>query len=469
MKGAMPKNMEFINCEICGANDEHEIFTRDRDGSYLRTVICKKCGLVYTNPRPVSSEIERYYERLYRFDYKGVYQPKKRHILRGSKIAAKRIQQIKDYIFPGMRTLDVGSGSGEMVYTMRSMGVICDGLEPNKGYAFYTREVLGLPVSCEFIENSTLPENFYDIVTMYHVIEHLHSPLRTLCNIHSCLKPDGVLVVECPNIEAHCQTPSNRLHRAHLYYFNEVTLRALGEKAGFEAIKMITSSDGGNILSIFRKMHNKTIAVPDLSYNYNRVMDTWTSHTKLKYYLSPYPYKRLVNKGAQILSELLHTLLVEDRLTLLEKTLKKPLPSPSHEKQHRWLYKLAVSLTGIMILFLSLWTARSLMDHSDEIMALIKEHQDGNDLFVIMHHERLKNIKPASSEVIIFNATDELRVVLVDIVRSDTDLHLIVEDDHLHHIQDIAETVMLKSVQIISLGSNNYHLLTTETHYGSKL
>lgn len=290
-KDIKQRNIEFIPCEICGVSNEYELSTRDRDGRYLRTVICRQCGFVYTNPRPVSSEIEEYYKHSYRLDYKGIYQPKKRHTLRAAKVAIKRIQQIQEYISSGVKALDIGSGSGEMVYAMCSIGADCSGLEPNEGYASYARDILGLPISIGCVENTTLPENYYDIVTMYHVIEHSYSPLRALRNIHSCLKPNGILVVECPNVEAHCQTPSNRLHRAHLYNFNEVTLRTLGENTGFQLIRMSVSSDGANILSIFRKKKN-IMPMLDLSENYQRVMNAWTSHTNLKYFLSHYPYKK---------------------------------------------------------------------------------------------------------------------------------------------------------------------------------
>lgn len=470
------KIMESVSCEICGVSDEQELSTRDRDGKYLKTVLCKQCGLVYTNPRPASPEIEEYYKHSYRLDYKGTCKPNMKHTLRAAKAANKRIQKIQEYIFPDMKALDIGSGGGEMVYAMRLAGADCRGLEPNEGYALYARDVLGLPISIDCIENATLPENYYDIVTMYHVIEHVYSPLRILCNIHSCLKHGGILVIECPNIEAHCQGPSNRFHRAHLYNFNEITLQALAEKAGFRKVEISVSSDSGNILAIFRKTHI-TSTIPDLHFNFERVMSAYTTHTNLNYYLSFYPYKKLIDKGMRILNETLLTLFVQDRVALLKMPFKKPLPShlckceglpaTSHEMRRKWSYRKALAglLASAMIIFLFLWTIHSVSDHSDEIMNLIKKHQDGNDFFAVMHHKRLKNISP-TTEVMVFNHKDEVRTVLAKIYsNAKNDLHIIVEDDHLHNIQEIVETASLKTVQVISLGSNNYHLLTTETHY----
>lgn len=310
--------MEIIPCEICGSDNGQELSARDRDGKHLRTVICRQCGLVYTNQRPLPSNIEEYYQHSYRLDYKGVYQPKRKHVLRAANVAISRIRNIQKYLFRGMKALDIGSGGGEVVYAMRANGVDCYGLEPNEGYGLYAKNVLGLPISVGCIETAKLPENFYDIITMYHVIEHLYSPFRALCNMYSYLKPEGLLVMECPNIEARCQTPSNRLHKAHLYNFNEITLMALAEKAGFEMISMSLSSDGGNIAGIFRKKRNASMT-KDLSQNYYRVMTAWESHTNLKYLLSPYPYKRFIKKVIRILQENMETLFVKDSLTLLKK------------------------------------------------------------------------------------------------------------------------------------------------------
>ncbi len=326
------KSVESIPCEVCGMSNERELSTRDRDDKYFRTVICKKCGLVYTNPRPLSSEIEEYYKGSYYLDYKGIYQPKKKHIFRAARIAMKRIQQIQKYIFPNMKALDIGSGSGEMVYAMRLAGIDCSGLEPNEGYATYARDVLGLPVSIGHIETTAFPRNSCDVVLMYHSIEHLHSPAKGLLNIHSCLRPEGILVVECPNVEAHCQTPSNRLHGAHLYNFNEVTLRALGEKAGFQTMNMSLSSDGGNILAIFRKKKDIT-PVFEPSQNYHRVMKAWTNHTTLKYFLSLCPYRRMLSKVMRFSNETQKTVFAKDGLTLLQNTFAKSLTAVHYNRQ----------------------------------------------------------------------------------------------------------------------------------------
>src|SRR6187549_942034 len=66
-----PVAREETPCNLCGARNEIVVGTRDRDGHPLRTVLCRTCGLVWTNPRPSAADMNAYYETTYRADYKG--------------------------------------------------------------------------------------------------------------------------------------------------------------------------------------------------------------------------------------------------------------------------------------------------------------------------------------------------------------------------------------------------------------
>lgn len=49
------------------------------------------------------------------------------------------------------------------------------------------------------------------------------------------------------------------------------------------------------------------------------------------------------------------------------------------------------------------------------------------------------------------------------------DIHLIVEDDHLEHVHELIRNISMKTIQVITLGNSNYHIFTTEAHYGNKI
>ena len=74
---------------------------------------------------------------------------------------------------------------------------------------------------------------------MFHVLEHLPSPLGTFKKIHSCLNPGGIAIVEVPWYEAQNTSLNNIFFKAHIFYFTAETLSACAS-AYFDVIKVIT-------------------------------------------------------------------------------------------------------------------------------------------------------------------------------------------------------------------------------------
>ena len=70
-------------CAVCGRLEYAVVGVTDRDGRPLRTVMCRQCGLVWTNPRPSDADVDRYYAREYRADYARHREPTPRKVLRG--------------------------------------------------------------------------------------------------------------------------------------------------------------------------------------------------------------------------------------------------------------------------------------------------------------------------------------------------------------------------------------------------
>jgi SAM-dependent methyltransferase len=265
------------------------IGTRDRDGHPLRTTICRVCGLVWSNPRPGPEEVRRYYSREYRLDYKGHSTPSLRHIARSARGALNRYRTLAPYLKRAARILDAGAGGGEVVYVLRKLGFDASGLEPDEQYARHARETLNVPVETGFVQDATFPPGSFDVVTMYHALEHVEDPAAILSRLRSWIADDGVLLIEVPNVEAVCIAPTHRFHFAHFYNFSRATLEAVGRKAGFEPVQTTTSSDGGNLISVFRAAAAPHAAAADAG-NYPRVASIVKGHTAFKYYCSLWPY-----------------------------------------------------------------------------------------------------------------------------------------------------------------------------------
>lgn len=219
-----------IPCNLCGGTEVSILSTRSRSGNPLRTVICQACGLVWSDPRP--HDARQFYEAEYRLAYKNTYSPKPKHVVRAGKVALSRFGKIAQLLSSQKTVLDVGTGGGEFAYLLQSLGHVVNGIEPNRGYADHSIQQYGLTVRVGFVQDATFDPASFDIVTIWHVLEHTEDPGFILARLRSWLKPDGVLVVEVPNVEATCQAPRNTFHEAHLYNFNVVSLRRLAKSRG---------------------------------------------------------------------------------------------------------------------------------------------------------------------------------------------------------------------------------------------
>ncbi len=279
-------------CDLCGAREADLVASVDRDGCPLRSVICRRCGLVWTDPVPDEEVLREFYEGTYRWEYKGVNKPTPRHIYRGGLLAAERIRHIRELAEPGSVIVDVGSGCGEFVYLLRQLGFDAQGVQPPDGYARYSREELGIPVHIGFARDIGLPQSSCQVVTLFHSLEHMSFPPRVLEHVRDWLRPRGWLVVEVPNIEAVCHAPSHRFHRAHLFGFNVATLRRIGERAGFEVDSEHESASGENISVIFRRSDANRLLAGTIPGNCERIKRTIRDHTPLRHYTSIHPYVR---------------------------------------------------------------------------------------------------------------------------------------------------------------------------------
>lgn len=288
-----------IPCNLCGSTEVSVLANRSRSGEPLRTVICAKCGLVWSDPLPHNPR--DFYEDNYRVSYKGTYSPKPKHILRAGNVALSRYRKIERLLSKPLAILDVGSGGGEFFYLLQTLGHDVKGIEPNKGYAEYSIREYGLNVQVGFVQDVTLQEESFDLITIWHVLEHTENPFEVLLKLHTLLKLQGILVIEVPNIEATCQSPKSTFHEAHIFNFNIATLQRLAERAGFTEMTHIVSANGGNITILVQKELKNGIDRSELNIHGNseRIAEIVSGHTPLKHYMTAPPYTRLLRRIRQ--------------------------------------------------------------------------------------------------------------------------------------------------------------------------
>lgn len=152
---------------------------------------CDECGLVQQTVPPTDEALRIWYSHHYRRDYKSTIEPRPKHVRRAGLAALDRLRFLDAAAGPsrGRRLMDVGAGGGEFVYLASRSGYAARGLVPNVGYSDFARRHYDVDVRTAGIEQ--LAPGCADLVTMFHVLEHLDDPGAAFARIHAALADGG--------------------------------------------------------------------------------------------------------------------------------------------------------------------------------------------------------------------------------------------------------------------------------------
>jgi 2-polyprenyl-3-methyl-5-hydroxy-6-metoxy-1,4-benzoquinol methylase len=193
---------QLFACPICGSA-ESGTFLICEDHTVSKEVFtivsCKGCGFKYTNPRPDNSSLGEYYKSENYISHsntnKGlinnIYQ-----LVRG--ITLKRKLRLINSIHTSGNLLDIGCGTGDFLATCKKAGWSVTGIEPSD-IARKSAENRFSIIPKEENELDLLPERSYDIITLWHVLEHVSDLDERLLQIARLLKPEGTVLVAVPN------------------------------------------------------------------------------------------------------------------------------------------------------------------------------------------------------------------------------------------------------------------------------
>lgn len=250
-----------MNCTLCENDQFTPVADTDcKSGKALHIVLCNQCGLIQQSPIPSESELRDYYATEYRMDYKKTLVPKSKHIHRSARLAIQRLEQLRAAGITSGDLLDIGAGSGEFVTVCARSGFSAEGAEPNVGYSDYARSEYGARVHTSELNDIT---GTYDVVTMFHVMEHLRSPGQAFAKLHSLLKPGGHLLIEVPWAVSPAISPSNRYFKAHLHYFDLETLVSFASGC----FDVIAAKREGNLSVMLRRSETlRTRVLPSPDY-----------------------------------------------------------------------------------------------------------------------------------------------------------------------------------------------------------
>lgn len=298
-KRTQETTMEYVSCNLCASNRAELLFvSKDmllNEPGQFRIVKCKNCGLIYLNPRPTKSSLEQYYPNQY-YSYQPPAHKKrgrleefflelnkkmKEQMLRvyfnygrnSISVTKKAISIIKKILFfpPYLRLvllgkdikiipyqgqgriLDIGCGSGRALSLLKERGWDTYGVELNAQAVDIARNKLNLKVELGSINDIEFRDNFFDVVTMLHTLEHMPNPKETLRKVNKVLKIGGTLITIIPNVDSF----EARIFRQywlgwdpprHLYSFSLRTLKKMLRTIGGFKIKRVKYELGTCVL-----------------------------------------------------------------------------------------------------------------------------------------------------------------------------------------------------------------------------
>lgn len=235
----------MIQCPLCGHSTTKEILrcpdhlvTRE----YFTIVECGHCTFRFTSDAPMAENIGKYYASEAYTSLSG-----KRPTLRAwvrtqrQKLAARYVMRHAKLRRGAI--LDIGCATGDFLDVMKERGWNVSGIEPDEESRtrLIARHIPTLPPN----EISTIPDASVDVMTLWHVLEHVHGLQEFGRQLRRIVKPNGVIIIAVPNAEAlDARMYASHWHAyelpRHLYHFSRRTLAQFAEQSGLRIEKLGT-------------------------------------------------------------------------------------------------------------------------------------------------------------------------------------------------------------------------------------
>ena len=253
--------MSAAACPLCGGTGSEPAL----EAGEARLVRCRACGLVRTAAAPAAGYDAAYYSAHELADELGRDRPDLR-----SRVLDRAYRAFLDPASPALERLwllplrnrvgglpprgargdllDVGSGDGGFMYRARAHGWRVSGVAVNAA-AVASARAAGLDVREGELAGAGFEPGSFDLVRLWHVLEHLPDPVGTLATARELLRPGGLLVVGVPDFDSPVRGIAGAAWSGlqpsyHLNHFDRRTLRATAERAGFRVLRLRHRSVG---------------------------------------------------------------------------------------------------------------------------------------------------------------------------------------------------------------------------------
>lgn len=229
--------MDFTNHNVYITVKDHSV-----SGETFELLIDKEMQLLKTHPQPAPENLGRYYESddyISHTDGKRSLFEKLYHTVK-QKALRDKIKLVEDFHPAKGRLLDIGAGTGDFLVMAAKNGWQTTGFEPSE-------KARGIAESkgVRFIEQlSDIEDHVVDVVTMWHVLEHVPAIEAHISELKRIIKPDGVIIIAVPNYKSFDAQHYGAFWAAydvprHLWHFSKTSIKMLFGKQGIELVKIL--------------------------------------------------------------------------------------------------------------------------------------------------------------------------------------------------------------------------------------
>lgn len=235
---------KLYTCPVCKSS-KIESFLSSKDFFLTQEIFsiakCQNCELKFTNPRPLEERIPKYYESTDYISHSDM--PKSLldrlyYLIRDYAVSSK-VSLVKKYARTG-NVLDVGCGTGQFLNELNKKDFQVTGVEPNPSARKIAQDKFGLTVFEEKKIND-LPAESFQIISLWHVLEHVSDLHSRLLQLKKLLSQDGAIIVAVPNPDSWDANHYKQYWAAydlprHLYHFNSSAIQKLFGEKGFRLV-----------------------------------------------------------------------------------------------------------------------------------------------------------------------------------------------------------------------------------------
>jgi len=230
-------------CNLCNCSLSKPVFSKNG----FDLVQCLSCGLVYVKNQPPDSELKNIYS--FNSGYHKCFQAALSWQTKKQLNSGKRYYgYIKKYKKNG-RILDIGCSAGFFLKAAKENGWETYGLEISDDTAEIARKRYRLNVLTGVLNENTFPAGYFDVVSMWDIIEHVSDPMKTMFIVNKILAPHGVVILSTPNIDGLfprlAYKMSGRMNDwlhpeppYHLFQFSKKTIARLLKDSGFRLLEI---------------------------------------------------------------------------------------------------------------------------------------------------------------------------------------------------------------------------------------